>query len=413
MRILMLTPYLPYPPSSGGQVRSYNLLKNLGKKHQIVLVALIKNDQEKKFIKKLEEFCEKIYVCKRSESAWTLENVVKSVFGPYPFLVVRNFSHQAKDLVFKLIKNNSFDLIHAETFYIMPHIPKTDIPILLVEQTIEYQVYQHFVKSLKYFFLKPFFYFDILKLKFWEKTYWQKADLVVTVSETDKKRMLEILPRLKTKIIPNGAGEDLIKIFQREKIIKKPIFLYQGNFAWLQNVEAANILAKKIFPVLKKKVPGAICYIAGQKALEKIHQLKKYEVDIVDIKHSNVEKVKQIYKKASIFLAPIHGPGGTRLKILGAMAAGLPVISSKVGVEGLEVEHEKDVLIAENENEFVNNVIKLLHDQQLYKKIRKNARRLVEQKYNWVRIAQDLEKIYLGLPRSNRDLQKNDHENRY
>jgi glycosyltransferase involved in cell wall biosynthesis len=393
----MLTPYLPYPPSSGGQVRSYNLLKNLGKKHKIVLVSLIKSEQEKKFVKRLQRYCEKIYICKKSPSPWTLNNVLRSIFGLYPFLVVRNFSSEAKKLVFNLINKESFDLIHAETFYIMPHIPITNTPVLLVEQTIEYQVYQHFVNSLKYFFIKPFLYFDILKLKFWEKTYWQKADLVVTVSEIDKKKMLKLLPDLAIKIIPNGAGEDLMKIFNKNKIICKPIFLYQGNFAWLQNIEAAKILAESIFPKIKNKVPASVCYIAGQQAKNKIGYLKKYGVKIIDINPSNIRMVKKLYQRASIFLAPIKGPGGTRLKILGAMAAGIPVVSSKVGVEGLDLKHEKEVLIIENENDFVNHAIKLLNNQELYVKIRENARLLVEKKYNWFKIARELEQIYLNL----------------
>lgn len=399
MRILMLTPYLPYPPSSGGQVRSYNLLKNLGKKHSIVLVALIKTDEEKKFVKNLAEYCEKIYVCKRSESPWTLNNIVKSIFGPHPFLIVRNFSPQAKTIVFDLIEKGQFDLIHAETFYIMPHIPETKIPILLVEQTIEYQVYQHFVKSMQYFFPKLFFHLDILKLKFWEKKYWEKADLVVAVSETDKKKMRELLSDLKIKIIPNGAGEDLTDLFQKEKKITRPIFLYQGNFSWLQNVEAAQILAEKIFPKIKERIPQALCYITGQKAQEKIGHLKKYGVKIVNIAPSQTPLVQAGYQSASLFLAPIKGPGGTRLKILGAMAAGLPVVSSQVGIEGLEVEDGVNILIAEDEADFVAKAVKILNDPRLYNKIRINARRLIEEKYNWPKIATDLEKIYLGLKR--------------
>ena len=119
MKILMVTPYLPYPPSSGGQVRSYNLLKNLGKKHQITLVSLIKSDEEKKLAVNLKEYCEEIHVCKRSESPWTANNLFKSIFGPHPFLIVRNFSQEAKNVVFNLVKKRNFDLIHAETFYIM------------------------------------------------------------------------------------------------------------------------------------------------------------------------------------------------------------------------------------------------------------------------------------------------------
>lgn len=397
MKILMLTPYLPYPPSSGGQVRSYNLLKNLGKKNKVVLVALIKNDEEKKFVKNLEEYCEKIYVCKRSESPWTINNILKSVFGRYPFLVVRNFSGEAQEVITDLLKREKFDLIHAETFYIMPHIPETDVPILLVEQTIEYRVYQHFVKNLKYFFLRPLFYFDILKLQFWEKTYWKKADLVGAVSQADKDRMLQLLPELKIKIIPNAAGDDLLMLYSSDKKEIEPVFLYLGNFSWLQNVEAAEILAKTIWPKIKENVANARCIIAGQRAEKKIGHLKNRGVEIIDILPDDIESVKNVYKKSSIFVAPIQGPGGTRLKILGAMAAGLPVVVSRAGIQGLEVTNNHDVLIAQSDSDFAQKTVEVLKNKKLYFKIRENARKLVEEKYSWKSISQRLEDVYLDL----------------
>lgn len=397
MRILMLTPYLPYPPSSGGQVRSYNLLKNLGKKHKIVLVALIKNEEEKKYLKNLENYCEKIYVCRRSYSPWTFKNIFKSIFGLYPFLVVRNFSDEAKKTISELLKKETFDLIHAETFYIMPHIAKTLIPILLVEQTIEYRVYQHFVKKLKYAALRPLFYFDILKLKFWEKTFWQKANLVGAVSQADKDRMLKILPGLKIEIIPNAAGEDLFNLYKKERRLVEPVYLYQGNFSWLQNVEAADILAKIIVPKIKHKIKGAKCIIAGQKANEKIGHLKKLGVQIIDILPGDTSAVIEVYKKASIFVAPIQGPGGTRLKILGAMAAGLPVVSSRQGTQGLDVKHSENVLIAQNYDDFAKKAVAVYEDTDLYQKIRQNARRLIEDKYSWTKVAAQLEKLYRKL----------------
>lgn len=393
----MLTPYLPYPPSSGGQVRSYNLLKHLGQKHEVYLVALIKNDDEVKFVKDLNKYCKKIFVCKRSENPWTAKNIFNSVFGLYPFLVVRNFSDEAKKIVHKLILEEDFDLIHAETFYIMPHIPKTSIPILLVEQTIEYMVYQHFVNNLKIPFLKILFYFDILKLKFWEKKFWQRADLVGAMSDTDKKHMVRIVPTLKVEIIPNAAGEDLSDLYNEKKVITKPIFLYQGNFFWLQNIEAAEVLINHIYPKIKEKVPKSVCYIAGQKATEKLNIKESDDIKIIDIQPSDISAVKRVYANASVFIAPIKGPGGTRLKILGAMAAGIPVISSPTGVSGLDVEDNKNVLIASENKDFANLAEKILEDKNLYKKIRSNAKKLVEEKYNWKKVSEKLEKIYLKL----------------
>ena len=91
MKVLMLTPYLPYPPSSGGQVRSYNLIKNLAKHHQITLFSLIKYEEEKKYIKELKKYCADVKVFKRSVKPWTLRNILRTVFGYYPFLVIRIF----------------------------------------------------------------------------------------------------------------------------------------------------------------------------------------------------------------------------------------------------------------------------------------------------------------------------------
>src|SRR3989338_4405826 len=338
MKILMLTPYLPYPPASGGQIRTLYLLKYLAQNHSITLVSLYKDEKEKQYAQYLQSYCKEIDLCKRAKKPWQPRNIAKALFSTLPFLIVRNYSEEAAETIQILLSTKKFDVIHAETFYIMPHIPQTDIPVFLVEQTIEYKVYQHFVSQLP-FIIRPFFYFDIIKLKHWEQAFWKKADLVGAVSKDDGKKMHDLLPDLKTTVIPNAAGEDLIKVYNRYQRAAKPIYLYQGNFSWLQNIEAAKILIDKIFPLIKARVPTATCIIAGQRAREKLGNIISPGVEIVDIPASNVEPVMQVYKRASIFLAPIEGPGGTRLKILGAMAAGLPVISSPTGISGLDVHH--------------------------------------------------------------------------
>ena len=394
----MLTPYLPYPPSSGGQVRSYNLIKHLSRNNEIYLVALIKSKDEENYKKSLMPYCKEIHVCKRSESPWTFRNIFTSVFGQYPFLVVRNYSVEARNVVSELLKKHKFDLIHAETFYIMPHIPSTKVPILLVEQTIEYRVYQHFVRTLPLAMARPFFYFDIIKLRYWEKTFWSKADLVGAVSEDDEEKMHELRKNLPTTIIPNAAGEDLLKVYDEKKDSSgQPIFLYQGNFSWLQNIEAAKYLITNIFPAIREKIPNATCVIAGQRALEKLGNIDEKGIKIVDIGSANPDEVVKVYAKSTIFLAPIHGPGGTRLKILGAMAAGLPVISSPTGVSGLAAKQNENVIIAHSTEDFVNAAVILCEDKKLYNKIRKNARALIEEKYSWDTVSQQLEKIYLKL----------------
>ncbi len=393
----MVTPYVPYPPSSGGQIRTFNLLKYLSLNNEITLVALYKNDEEKKYESFLKKYCKKIYLCQRPSSPWQFKNIVKTIFSSSPFLVVRNYSDEAKKVIKKLLRQEKFDVIHAETFYVMPHIPKTKVPTVLVEQTIEYKVYKHFVNSLPFYFrLLVYFDIDIIKLKFWEKFYWKKANAVVVVSSFDEKLIKNEEPSLKTSIIPNCVGDEMIVDRLEEKDLKKPIIFFQGNFFWLQNVEAANFIINKICPLLINELPDVKVVIAGQNA-KKLSMLNDKNIKIVNIEPDNINMVKKIFKQGTLFIAPIFGPGGTRLKILAAMGSGIPVISSITGIEGLEVTKGCDVLIANNPEEFILSIKKILANKHIYEKIRHNAYELVKEKYQWSQTAKELETVYKSL----------------
>jgi len=390
MRILMLTPYLPYPPSSGGQIRSYNLIKQLSKKHKITLCSLIKYDDEKKNVKELEKYCEEVKVFKRAEKPWTINNILKTGFSAYPFLVIRNYSSEEKRFVSKALKEGHYDLIHAETFYVSPHIPPTDVPIVLVDQAIEYQVYQHFVKNFKLAFLKPFLAIDVLKIKYWETHYWKRAAHTIAVSERDAKSMQQFVSKNKVSVIPNPVGEDLIANVPLH--FSKRI-LFQGNYAWLQNVEAVEVIVKKVFPLILKKVPDARLIISGQNA-DKVKHLKTQNLEIVDLEMGDIEGVKKAYHTSGLMLAPLYGPSGSRVKIVGAMAAKVPVVTTSIGIEGIDAKDGESVLIADSIEDLASQAVRLMTDIKLYEKIAKNARKLVEEKYTYQVISEKLDEIY-------------------
>ncbi len=392
MKILMLTPYLPYPPASGGQIRTLYLLKYLSKRHDITLVSLYKSENEKKYARYLTPYCKRVYLCKRATRPWQIGNIFKAVTSLLPFLVVRNFSKEAQTTVTQLLKEELFDVIHAETFYIMPHIPDTHTPILLVEQTIEFKVYQHYISSLPFFIRYPL-WIDILKLKYWEQFFWKKADMVATVSESDKNQINELLPEINPVTIPNGAGDEMFVNTLQEPNVIEPEILFMGNFFWLQNVEAAQYLLEKIFPEVKKKFPSIKLIIAGQNSI-KLKKTSSGNISIIDLAPNDGKKVKELYHSATLFIAPIFGPGGTRLKILASMASGLPVISTQTGVEGLEVSDGKHVLLAHTPEEFVNQISFILDNPDLYKKIQKNSFEHVQKHFSWTAIADKLEKVY-------------------
>ncbi len=393
MKILMLTPYLPFPDSSGGQIRSYNLIKYLSKKHEITLFSLIKDDSEKRFVSELEKYCKKVRVFRRSKSPWTMRNILLTGFGPYPFLVIRNLSPRQRIAVVEEIKKEKYDLIHAETFYVMPHIPKTNIPILLVEQTIEYLVYKHYVEGLKNIFLRLLLSIDVAKLRFWETTFWKKADGVVAVSEADKKEMIKLAPDLDVGLVPNGVNLDFFQV-KGKWDARSPKILFVANFKWLQNVEAAELLLDHVFPVVKKKNPGVKVWIVGQYIPQHIMDRKNTDIIVDNLKEDDQEGIRKAYYEASVFVSPLKGPGGTRLKHFAAMAAKLPLITTSVGAEGLGATHSENIIVQDDPLSLADATLEIIGNPKKAKQIAENARKLVEEKYSWYKMSEYLDSIY-------------------
>lgn len=390
MKILMLTPYLPFPLMSGGQTRSYNLIKNLSKKHEITLFSLIKDNAERKYIPELLKFCKNVRVFNRPPKPWTLHNILRTGFSTYPFLVVRNLATKQSGAIEEELSSNKYDLIHAETFYVMPHIPITNTPpILLVEQTVEYLVYKHYVTETASKLLAPLLSLDVMKLKFWETYYWKRAKKVVAMSDSDRVQMEILSPGLSIDIVPNGIDTDYFAGKKREKP-DPPKVLYVGNFTWLQNIEAVELLINKVWPKIKKQVPQAKLWIVGMHMTDYIRNLKSSDIDVSE----GMPDIRDAYRKSTVLVTPIRGPGGTRLKILEAMASSLPVVTTTVGAEGLGVKNGKEALVEDNLEDLVASTVKILKDPMLAQKLGTSGWDFVRKNYTWDISAQKLSRIY-------------------
>jgi sugar transferase (PEP-CTERM/EpsH1 system associated) len=394
MKILMLTPYLPYPLHSGGQIRSYNLLKNLAQKHQISLFSFIRSRQEEKYLPELEKFCQQVKVFKRRR-AWDMRNVILSILTPYPFLVAIYLSRRLRRTIKKELAAHKYDLIHAETFYVMPNLPPNiKVPVLLVEQTIEHLVYQRFVEDFKLFFLKPLLYFDVLKIKLWEKYFWNQATRLVAMSEADQEVMQRTTPtNLAIDVVANGVD---VQHFAKTKIRKQayPTILFVGNFKWLPNKDAAVFLVKKIWPKIHRCLPRAKLWIVGRNPTKEILNLAQTKAVSVT---GDIEDIRTAFGQADVLLAPIRNGRGTKYKVLEAMACGVPVVTTQLGIEGIAAKNNHSVLIAETSQGLAQKTIEVLTHSQLAQTLTSNGKKLVYQQYNWQLISQKLDKIYQDL----------------
>jgi len=390
MKILMLTPYLPYPLVSGGQIRTYNLLKHLSLHHDITLFSLIKDEAERVHLHELQKYCKKIVLFKRTKNPFVLRNILLAGFSSYPFVVTRNLPLGMKKAVQRELGYAKYDLIHAETFYMMPNIPETQIPIILAEQTIEYLGYQDYMKKANPI-LRPILKIDITKIKYWERYFWKKADKLITMSDEDKNFIeKEVGHPLNISVVANGVDLDFFSVVKKN-LPADPTVLFVGTFKWLPNIEAVEEIVKKIWPLILKQLPNAKLKIVGFSPTEKI---KAYASEPSIEVLGAIDDIRDAFATAHVLLAPIRSGKGTRYKVLEAMITGTPVVATTLAAEGIELINGENVLIANTSSTLATATVKLLRDKALQNKLGTAGQKIVRQDYSWDTIAEELNSVY-------------------
>jgi glycosyltransferase involved in cell wall biosynthesis len=395
IKILMITPYLPYPPYSGGQTRSFNLIKHLARHCEITLFSFALPDQDPGQIHYLEKFCRRVYTNKRGKT-WSLKKILFTAFSPYPLLISNYFSPKLKKAIAEELRFKNYDLIHVECFYLMPNIPrKVDVPIILVDQTIEFAVYQHFVETLpgKFLPIKPALWLDVAKLKFWENYFWRKSDVLVAVSENDK-RLMARLSKRKVDVVFNGVDDSFLKLKRVEKYKRPTILFGVANFKWMQNKEGVINLLKFVWPEVKRKVPEAQLVIAGRHSAQFLAKRQELLAYPESIRFGDVGNPEEVYRKSWLMVAPMGSGGGSRTKFFEAMACRLPIITTPEGIEGIDAQSGKEVLIGKGFEKLIELTVGLLKDKQMREKIGMAGRELVRRRYSWRISANKLLGIY-------------------
>lgn len=393
MKILVVSSFLPYPLFSGGHVRLYNLLKQLSKHHEITLVCEKRKHQTAEDIAAVKKVCKEIYVVDRKKQ-WSAEVIFQTAISPLPFLLKGHELPEMKTILEKLLAEKQFDIVHVETFYVYQNLPETTIPTVLVEHNIEYKVYERFVQAAP-IFLRPFLQIDVEKIKYWEKQYWQKATKTVAVSKVEAEEIGR-----DTLVVANGVNlnDFPYKMPPRSSLAqgkKEVTILFMGDFKWIQNRNTVQWIIKEIWPLIVSRLKDndvqLKLWIVGKNIPDNI---KKFASSSVVFDEHAPDKTSEIYKKADVLLSPIRVGGGTSYKILEAMASGVPVVTTQLGIEGLEATRNKHALVGETSEQLAKHVVSVVTDRKQYADIAKQAREFIEKNYSWEKIAQDLEHVY-------------------
>ena len=290
----------------------------------------------------------------------------------------------------EIIEKENIEIIQADEIYTaqylftIPYVKK----ILVLHNVDSLFLWRSFLYHpnplRKIFFLLQFF-----KMRNYEKKIIPKIGKVFCVSQKDKEIFERIFKgAVDFDVLPNGVNTEEIKPLP---YVEKPVLIYVGAMRYHPNVLAVKWFIEKVFPCVLKEIPDACLYVIGGGVPEKLKKYeKKYPVKFVGY----AENLKQWYEKAKITVVPLKIGSGTRLKIFESMAYGKPIVSTTLGAEGIEIKDRENIFIADTPEEFAKKVVLLHKDRKLFERISTNARKLVEEKYDWKKISEKLKTAY-------------------
>lgn len=408
MKILWLSHLIPYPPKAGVLLRSYNLLHELSKYHDIDLLSFVQRDfmvslfpsyaiGEQESMNVLSSFCGKVRFVPISCEQRHLGKYLlaaKSLFTDNPYTINWLKSEDFYNAVIEFVKETNYNLVHFDTISLAPYRELIQgVPTVLDHHNIESHMMLRRADKEKNISLKMYYLQEGLRLGRYEKKHCKDFNLNITCSKLDSLRLLKIDQKLNVQEVPNGVDVDY---FNPNKAVEEPqSLIFVGSMNWYPNVEAMHYFVENVWLLLKRKVPDCVLHIVGANPPDSIKKLADKDTNI--IVHGFVDDVRPYIEKASVYVCPIRDGGGTKLKLLDAFAMKKAVVAHPVACEGIDAQPNHDVFFAETSVEFVEKICTLFSNLQLRQVTGENARKMVMSNYSYKSIGKELSEKYEKL----------------
>lgn len=381
MKVLFLAHLFPLPLDSGGKIKSYHTLKAIAGAHEVRVLAFTRTSDETDRVAELREVCSELEVVPLERGrVRTLVDAVGSIIGGRSFIVSRDYRREMQSAFDAALADFQPDVVHIDHLQMSQYVrfggPYSTV---LDHHNVESTIIRRVAQTDTSLPTRLYAGLEWPKLRRYELDVCRKCDLVVTVSEDDGAALREMEPALdNVHSVPIGVDIDYFQPVDRAAGSRNILSI--ATMYWPPNVESMLHFHREILPLVRRDIPGCTLTIAGQRPVKAIRDLAADPSVRVT---GYVDDPRQTAKDCGVFVVPLRSGSGVRVKILNALAMGLPVVSTPLGAEGLEVESGKHLLLADTPSDFARAVVDVLGDPDLAGSLGCEGRRLVCERYSW------------------------------
>jgi len=384
MKIFVLLSRFPYPLEKGDKLRAFHQIKELSKKHEIILCALSDEKIDKKAITILSEYCSHIEIIRlpKFKIYWNL--LRQLLFTNKSLQVAYFYNKSAQKKIDEYLKKYQPDHIYCQLIRVTEYVRNSSIKKTLDYMDALARGMERRVEDAP-FYLKWFLKTETTRLKRYEHFIFNDFDNSVIISEQDR-RLIVNINNDDITVVPNGVDYETYK---HQSLAKKYDLIFTGNMAYPPNVDSVVYLVTNVMPLVWEKQPEINLVIVGAKPTAKVLKLKSDKVTVTGW----IEDISEYYSQSRIFVAPMQIGTGLQNKLLEAMAMKLPCVTSQLANNALGAIPNKNILIGNSDMEYAEHIINLMNDDQLCDNISQNGYQFVKENYTWEGSTSILEKL--------------------
>lgn len=394
MRILFLTSRLPYPPYRGDRVRTWNFLKSLSARHDVRLLSFTEGAADDDGVRELSKLADVETV--RLAPARSLANMALGLLSPLPYQVLYYRSAAMERKVSSALRREQFDVMVVHLFRMAPFALAAlratagrphPAPVTALDLTDAISTELALSLPRRPLLLRPAYVWECSKVRRYEALAATAFDEVWTISESDRKAILDVAAGANVAVVPNGVDESL---FARTPGGTGSTALFVGNFDVPHNIDAARHLARDIMPLVRAAEPGAVLRLVGHGRLERL-RLGGRDQGVET--RGFVPRLSDAYAGAAVFVAPLRFAAGVQNKVIEAMASGLPVVTTSLVNRGLGATDGDEIVVRNEPSAFADAVAGLLRDREGARRLGERGRAFVRVRFTWNAVVDRVEAL--------------------